>query len=235
MSNNQTSALVRLATAGDVYVANAFAVQIDRAYTTINMQKNTTDTLIVAGQTIHYTLTVSNTGTLATNDFLVYDPALTGETIDVSSITISGVTGSITNNSTSTGISIQIGPLIQNQTVTISYNVITSSQTVFPIQNTAYGQYTYTPAAGVSPITDTKRSNIAITNGVRVNQSKSVSNNQAVNGDIITYTVSIDNTASSVDITNVSLVDTLQSGTTYVPNSTVIGLNSPINSNPISV
>lgn len=234
MSNNQTSALVRLATAGDVYVANAFAVQIDSAYTTINMQKNTTDTLIVAGQTIHYTLTVSNTGTLATNDFLVYDPALTGETIDVSSITISGVTGSITNNSTPTGISIQIGPLIQNQTVTISYNVITSSQTVFPIQNTAYGQYTYTPAAGVSPITDTKRSNIAITNGVRVNQSKSVSNNQAVNGDVITYTVSIDNTASSVEITNVSLVDMLQTGTTYVLNSTVIGSNSPINSNPNS-
>lgn len=233
MVNNQTSAIVRLATAGDVYIPNAFAVEIDSAYTIIGVQKNTPDTLISAGQPIHYTLTLTNTGTLATNDFLVYDPAPIGESIDVSSIVVSNnATGPVVNNSTSAELSIKIGPLLQNQTVTITYTIITNSQVVFPVQNTAYGQYTYIPASGVDPVTDTVQSTSVTTNGVRVSQSKSVSNSQVVSGDTITYSINIDNRASSVDITNVSLIDLLQSGTTYVNNSTVIGSTSGINADP---
>lgn len=230
--NSQTSAVVRFATQGDVYIPNGIAVQIDVASPIINITKSTTNSVIYSGEIIGYTLTVVNSGTLTTNNGLIVDSVPIGTTLNVGSINVVGATGPVVNNSNSSTLSINVGSIGIGQTVTITYTIQTSIGTTFPVTNFADIQYDFTPVAGGPIILEQVQSNTVTTNGVRVTQNKSVSNNEAVTGDIITYTVFIDNTQSSASITGVSILDALQAGTTYVANSTVIGGNAPINADP---
>ncbi len=230
--NNQTSAVLRLSTVGDTYMPNTLGTQIDIESPNLSITKSVNKTIGIKGDRLLYTLVITNTGAIATNNFNLVDAAPTGTTIDTSTINIINETGPVVDNSTPSTIDLELGPVAVGQVVTVQYEIITNNSTPTPVDNNAQGTFEFTPGIGQPPISDEVESTTVRTDLALVNQTKAVSDSQALVGDIITYTVTIDNTQSAVALNNVFVYDQLQAGTSYVASSTVIGLNPPIDANP---
>lgn len=232
ITNNQTSAALRLSTVGDTYMPNTIGIQIDVESPTIAIDKSVDKLEGIKGDRLLYTLVITNTGNIATNNFNLIDVAPTGTTIDTGTINIINATGPVVDNSTPSTIDLELGAVSVGQVVTVQYEVITDNNTPTPVDNNAQATFEFTPGIGQPPILDNAESNTVRTELALVTQSKAVSDAEVLVGDIITYTVTIDNTQSAVAIDNVFVYDPLQAGTSYVPSSTVIGLNPPIDANP---
>ena len=232
MANNQTSAVLRLSTVGDTYMPNTIGTQIDVESPSMAINKSVNKTQGIKGDRLLYTLVITNSGNIGTNNFNLIDAAPTGTTIDTGTINIINATGPVVNNSTASTIDLELGAVSVGQVVTVQYEVITNNSTPTPVDNNAQATFEFTPGIGQPPISDEVESTTVRTDLALVTQSKAVSDSEALVGDIITYTVTIDNTQSAVALDNVFVYDQLQAGTSYVPSSTVIGLNPPIDANP---
>ncbi|MGL5152441.1 MAG: hypothetical protein ACRC7N_17935, partial [Clostridium sp.] len=178
------------------------------------------------GTTITYTINAMNTGSTTANNVVVkdqLDPALTF------------VAGTVNVNGTTQGASnpvsgINLGNLAPNVMYTITFKaVVTTVPTNNPIKNQANVNYTYSPAPGItttvtnpSPITQTTVSYVDIGAG-----TKSASPKYVQIGDTVTYTIDIPNNGNT-NANQVTVIDTIPTGTTFVSNSvTVNGTGQP--------
>lgn len=232
VNNNQTSALLRLSTVGDTYMPNTIGVQIDVNSPNIDINKSVNKSKGIKGDRLLYTIVINNTGTSATDNFNLLDLAPAGTKIDVSTINVLNATGPLVNNSTKSTIDLQLGAILVDESVTVQYEVITNDSTPTPVTNNAQGNFEFTFGVGQKPIKDQINSNTVTTDLAFVTQTKAVSNSEALVGDVVTYTIKIDNSISLVDLNNVFLFDNLQLGTSYVAGSTVINGDLPINADP---
>ncbi|WP_039834644.1 DUF11 domain-containing protein [Paenibacillus sonchi] len=89
--NNQSSALLTPTTSGDVYVVNGNALQIDINAPKITLTKGSNVAGTVVGDTVTYTVTVSNTGTASPTSAVLSDTLPTGLTFVNRSVVVAGV------------------------------------------------------------------------------------------------------------------------------------------------
>lgn len=173
------------------------------------------------GDTLTYTLTLKNTGSVAANQVVITDPIPAGTTFIPASLT--GATGTPPTLTLT-------APIAAGGTSTVTYQVKVGSgvPNPNPLSNTANAAFTYT----VDPAKPNGRGGSSASNTVntevnlaKLNITKSVDKTISYLGDIITYKLALTNTGN-VPADNVVITDTVPNGTSYVPGSLTVSVPS---------
>ncbi|MED2183241.1 hypothetical protein [Bacillus wiedmannii] len=193
---------------------------------TTNPTKSADKVFALLGDTITYTISLQNTGTVPATNVLVTDPIPAGTTFIPNSVTINGVTqpGIIPSSG------ILIGTLEPNTSVVVTFQVqVTSIPPTGFIENQGTVSFQYQPDPTRPPVSITTPTPTTKTqvSEVTTNPNKQASP-QVINlGDTVTYTVTFQN-VGNINATDVIITDPTPSGTTFIPNSvTINGVSSP--------
>lgn len=184
-------------------------------------------TSALPGQTLTYTITITNSGNITIEDLLLVDTAPVDTTFVIGSVTINGINQP--NANPENGIT--LGNLAPNESVIITFQVTISSST---LQSTINNDATisYTPIVGPTepPITITRQINTVTkqTNTVTtiivdpmVSIEKTADKSIVATGDIITFTLEVIN-HSPIPTISTSVLDIIPAGTTFIENSVSI-------------
>ncbi|MEG2896043.1 MAG: DUF11 domain-containing protein, partial [Niameybacter sp.] len=188
-----------------------------------NFVKSVTPTNINLGDTITYTLKVTNTGNVSANNVVITDPIPAGTTYVPGSVT---ATAAFTGDPTTSIV--LTAPIAPTQTVTISFQVKAGMTVpaINPIPNQAAIAYTYTvdPADpnGVSVKGYSNTVNAKVSNATLVTK-KAVDKTVAYIGDKITYNIAVTNTGN-VPANKVVITDPIPNGTAYIPGSLTVSV-----------
>ncbi|SFD82091.1 conserved repeat domain-containing protein [Paenibacillus catalpae] len=211
--NNQSSAVLILTTSGDAYVVNANAIQININSPIINVVKSASVAGAVVGDTITYTVTVSNTGTANAASVVLTDALPAGLTFVGGSVTVGGIprpTYDILSGA-------PLGALNLNSSVVITYRAIVSSlPSTFLLPNSAKAAFTFQMVAGGQNITGVIPSNTVSTPVYSpiIGIAKSSNRTTATVGSTVTYTLLVSNTGNRA--ANVSLTDNIPTGSSFI-------------------
>ncbi|AIQ51776.1 DUF7507 domain-containing protein [Paenibacillus sp. FSL R7-0331] len=226
--NNQSSALLTLTTSGDAYVVNANALQIDINAPNISLTKGSNVAGTIVGDTVTYTVTVSNTGTASAASVVLSDTLPPGLTFVAGSVVVAGVsrpTFDITAG-------IPLGSLALGTSVTITYQArVTSLPNPQFVPNTANAAFTFQSVAGgpvVSGVIPSNTNSLPVYSPV-LGLVKSANTTNATVGDQIIYTIQVSNTGNIGAAT--TLTDNIPAGSTYVPGSFTVN-GTPVAGNP---
>lgn len=175
--------------------------------------KSTPTTSTTVGDTITYSVTITNNGIETVNNAVFTDALPAGTTFVSGSVLVDGVPRP--GGSPSTGVT--LGSIAPGVTVTVAFTVNTVS---LPPSGLLNNQSTVSFTSGVL-------SNVAFSNIVStpiylpiLAAAKSSNSIQATVGDTITYTINVTNSGNYGALATLS--DTIPSGTTFVPNSVLI-------------
>ncbi|KXY16806.1 DUF7507 domain-containing protein, partial [Bacillus cereus] len=187
-------------------------------------------TSALPGQTLTYTITITNSGNITIEDLLLIDTAPVDTTFVIGSVTINGINQP--NENPENGIT--LGTLAPSESVIITFQITISSSTLQPtINNDASVSYTVIIDPTKPPITITKQTNIVTTTVIdpMVRIEKTADKSIVVIGDIITFTLAVFN-HSPIPTINTSVIDTIPAGTTFIENSVTINGTSVPNVRP---
>ncbi|WP_091067851.1 isopeptide-forming domain-containing fimbrial protein [Paenibacillus sp. NFR01] len=226
--NNQSSAVLTLTTSGDAYVVNGNAIQVDINAPKINVTKSSNVAGTIVGDTVTYTVNVSNTGTASAASVVLSDPLAAGLTFVTGSVVVAGVSRPTADVTTG----VPLGSLALGTSITVTYQArissLPGSQTV---PNTASAAFTFQSVAGGSTISGVIPSNTVTlpvySPVLGIVKSSNIAN--ATVGDTITYTLQISNTGNIGAVT--TLTDNIPAGSTYVPGSFTVN-GTPVAGNP---
>lgn len=226
--NNQSSAILQLTTSGDAYVLNGNAIQVDINAPKINVTKSANVSGPIVGDTVTYTVTVSNTGTASAASVVLSDALPTGSAFVTGSVVVAGV--SKPTFDITAGIS--LGSLALSTSITVTYQAkVTSLPSPQNIANTANAAFTFQSVAGGPIMTGVIPSN-TVTLPVYspiLNIVKTANTANATVGDQITYTLQITNTGNIGAVT--TLTDNIPSGSSYIAGSFTVN-GAPVAGNP---
>ncbi|MET3197421.1 UNVERIFIED_ORG: putative repeat protein (TIGR01451 family) [Bacillus proteolyticus] len=172
------------------------------------------------GQTLTYTITITNSGNVTIEDLLAIDAVPIDTTFVAGSVTINGINQP--NENPENGIT--LGNLAPNEFVIITFQVTISSSTLqSTINNDASVSYTVIIDPTKPPITITKQTNTVTTTVIdpMVRIEKTADKSIVVIGDIITFTLAVFN-HSPIPTISTSVIDTIPAGTTFIENSVTI-------------
>ncbi|MGL6107250.1 SdrD B-like domain-containing protein [Romboutsia sp.] len=180
------------------------------------------------GDILTYTVGLKNTGNTTATNIFFSDTSPNGTTFVTNSVKVNGVT--ITGGTLSPPPGVTIPNLGINQSATVTFRVtIDTVPSPNPTPNIGVATYSYIadPTLGTSK-TNTSNSNIASAFVYPDNNPfKFVDKQYATVGDTLTYILGWVNSLG-VQETNVTFVDTIPTGTTFVANSvTVNGVAKP--------
>lgn len=173
------------------------------------------------GDTVTYTLSLTNMGNVPAINVQVLEPEIPGATFVNGSVKINGVSDPKLNPFTGFNLSNSINP---KETTDIEYKVLVNS--INPadlILNTAQVPFRYQIVPGGSVVNEEKTSNTVdtIANFVCINAVKSVNTTYAEIGDTLYYKVSVTN-GGNINATDTVFVDSLQSNTSFVAGTIAI-------------
>ncbi|MGX8833513.1 DUF7507 domain-containing protein [Amedibacillus sp. YH-ame6] len=201
-------------------VSNIVTTQVNTAF--ITMSKAVDKLFAKTGDIITYSILLTNAGNVPANNVVVTDIIPAGTSFVPGSLL--GATG------TPPTLNL-IGSIAAGGTATISFKVIVGNTVPVPnpITNHAFANYTFT----VDPAQPNGASSSASSNTVSTQISEAILSMEKTSdksfldtGDIITYTIIINNTGN-VDANNVVVNDAVPSGTTFVPGSLVGATGTP--------
>lgn len=182
--------------------------------------KSVNVTNALPGQTLTYTITITNSGNVTIEDLLARDTLPIDTTFVAGSVTINGINQP--NENPENGIT--LGNLAPNESVIITFQVTISSSTLqSTINNNASVSYTVIIDPTKPPITITKQTNTVTTTVIdpMVRIEKTADKSIAVIGDIITFTLAVFN-HSPIPTISTSVIDGIPAGTTFIENSVTI-------------
>lgn len=222
LAANQSSAVIRFTSDGDLYVPNTLALQIDSKGANIEITKSADKTFADVGEEITYTLVLENTGAVDALNVTISDLLPPETSLVAGSVTVNGVPYA-------GALPVVISSISAGQSATVTFKAVANSiPAVNPVFNIARADYEFFPFAGY-PATGFSNSNpVAVIIIVRaLTNVKSVDKSFAVMGDILTYTSVIKNTGT-IPVTDVIFKDEIPAGTTFVNGSVYIdGVNFP--------
>ncbi len=178
------------------------------------ISKSASQTAAVVGDTVTYTLSVSNSGNIGASVTLT-DNIPSGSTYVPGSFTVSG-----TPVAGNPAAGIAIGTVASGQTVTARFSVLVSSLPSPPaLTDQATAAYTYQVPDGRTLSGNAASNSLTLPVSVpNVSVVKSVSQSEAAVGQTLTYTAVVANNGAS-PLTAVTLTDALPAGSTFVAGS----------------
>ncbi|EJQ46403.1 hypothetical protein IEE_01902 [Bacillus cereus BAG5X1-1] len=204
--------------------SNTVQTTVNRA--NVSLQKSVDLQTAALNDVLTYTVNVTNNGNVAANNVIFVDSIPAGTTFVANSVTVNGVARPGANPASS----INIGSINASQTTIVRFQVrVTSNPLVNPIPNRASVTFNFTPVPGQQPVSGQATSNTVFTtiNIADIRTRKTVDKAFATVNDVLTYTVTIENTGN-VLATNVIFQDPIPTGTTFIANSvTVDGVSQP--------
>ncbi|MEH7278416.1 DUF11 domain-containing protein [Bacillus toyonensis] len=203
--------------------SNLVSTQINNANVTLT--KSTNKQFATIGETISYTILITNSGNAAANNVQLTDPLPNGTILTLGSVTLNGVLQNVDSL-----VALPIGTIPGGATFTLSFQVTVINITAQnPIINNAFASYIYTVNPSLPPTSKTANSN-SVTSTIRLanlHANKSVDKTFAEVGDVLTYTFALTNDGN-VAANNVLLSDSIANGTAFVPNSVIVnGVTQP--------
>lgn len=197
--------------------SNLTSTQINNA--NLSLTKSTNKQFATIGETISYTILISNSGNTPANNVQLTDPLPNGTILTPGTVTLNGVLQNVASL-----IALPIGTIPGGATFTLSFQVtvinITSQN---PIINNAFASYLYTVNPSL-PLTSKTANSNSVTSTIRLanlHAIKSVDKTFAEVGDVLTYNFAVTNDGN-VAANNVLLSDSIANGTSFVPNSVMI-------------
>ncbi|MDF9553615.1 DUF11 domain-containing protein, partial [Bacillus cereus] len=182
--------------------------------------KSVDKTFATIGDTISYTITLSNPGNVTSQNIIFTDTLPDGTTFISGTLTNDSGTQQIGNPSNG----IQIGNINPNGTAVITLNVlVTNIPSINPISNFSSVQFAHVVDPSQPAVTQTNVSNAVSTtiNSAILTTQKSVDKSIISVGDTITYTTTITNTGNTT-ATNITFTSAIPANTTFIPNSVKI-------------
>lgn len=203
--------------------SNLVSTQINNANVTLT--KSTNKQFATIGETISYTILITNSGNTAANNVQLTDPLPNGTILNPGTVTLNGVLQNVDSL-----VALPIGTIPVGATFTLSFQVTVINITAQnPIINNAFASYLYTVNPSLPPTSKTANSN-SVTSTIRLanlHANKSVDKTFAEVGDVLTYTFALTNDGN-VAANNVLLSDSIANGTAFVPNSVIVnGVTQP--------
>ncbi|MBP2000346.1 putative repeat protein (TIGR01451 family) [Paenibacillus shirakamiensis] len=223
--NTQTQGFLRLTTNGDGYLIDSVGLQININTPVLNAVKSGSQNDAIVGDTITYTVQVSNSSMSDATNAILFDNIPEGSTFVANSATVNGVP----QPGTDPVGGIPIGTILAGGSATVTFQVnVTSVPSPPRLFDQAKVGYT-APTVPGGPIIN----EVAPTNSVtipiyqpNVSIVKSANTTNALIGDTITYTLFITNTGNIN--TSTIVTDNIPSGSSFVPGSvTVDGVVQP--------
>ncbi|MDU3870206.1 MAG: cell surface protein, partial [Bacillus paranthracis] len=182
--------------------------------------KSVDKTFATIGDTISYTITLSNPGNVTSQNIIFTDTLPDGTTFISGTLTNDSGTQQIGNPSNG----IQIGNINPNGTAVITLNVlVTNIPSINPISNFSSVQFAHVVDPSQPAVTQTNVSNSVSTtiNSAILTTQKSVDKSIISVGDTITYTTTITNTGNTT-ATNITFTSAIPANTTFILNSVKI-------------
>ncbi|WP_033688467.1 beta strand repeat-containing protein, partial [Bacillus cereus] len=198
----------------------------------ITMVKSVDQTLVTLGDTITYTILLTNTGNTNATNITFTDLIPNGTTFITDSVTIDGITQIGLNPNTG----ITIGAIAPNSSISIAFQVTATSTPVQnPIANSATASYTFNADPNVPIVSRTVTSNTVFTtiNTATILSLKQVDKSFSRIGDTLTYTVALTNNGNS-SAQNVIFTDTIPSGTAFIADTFSINGIPQSGANPVN-
>ncbi|HHB2112648.1 TPA: beta strand repeat-containing protein, partial [Bacillus cereus] len=197
--------------------SNLVSTQINNANVTLT--KSTNKQFATIGETISYTILITNSGNTAATNVQLTDSLPNGTILTPGSVTLNGVLQNVDSL-----VFVPIGTIPGGATFTLSFQVtVINITTQNPIINNAFASYLYTVNPSLPPTSKTANSN-SVTSTIRLanlHANKSVDKTFAEVGDVLTYTFALTNDGN-VAANNVLLSDSIANGTAFVPNSVIV-------------
>ena len=225
LTNGVTSAFAQNTSTGDAYVVNALALQIDVGSPVLTTTQSVNHASTFVGDTLTYTVIVTNSGTADAVNLIFTDPLPFGTSFVTNSFTTNGVT--VTGANPVNGVSIPI--IRQNASLTITYQVLVdqippSAQFVTAATIT----FQYAGACAQSPIINGTLVNANVqTLAPLLSANKVSSLTNIIPGAALTYTINVPNVGTT-NTTDTTLLDQIPPGVAYVTNTTMLnGVSVP--------
>ncbi|MEC5304941.1 cell surface protein [Bacillus thuringiensis] len=197
--------------------SNLVSTQINNANLTLT--KSTNKQFATIGETISYTILITNSGNAAANNVQLTDPLPNGTILTLGTVTLNGFLQNVDSL-----VALPIGTIPGGATFTLSFQVTVINITAQnPIINNAFASYIYTVNPSLPPTSKTANSN-SVTSTIRLanlHVNKSVDKTFAEVGDVLTYTFALTNDGN-VAANNILLSDSIANGTAFVPNSVIV-------------
>ncbi|PFL21912.1 cell surface protein [Bacillus cereus] len=210
--------------------SNLVSTQINNANLTLT--KSTNKQFATIGETISYTILITNSGNTAATNVQLTDPLPNGTILTPGTVTLNGVLQNVDSL-----VALPIGTIPGGATFTLSFQVTVINITAQnPIINNAFVSYLYSVNPSLPPTSKTANSN-SVTSTIRLanlQATKSVDKTFAEVGDVLTYTFALTNDGN-VAANNVLLSDSIANGTAFVPNSVTINNVAQPGATPASI
>lgn len=200
--------------------SNTTSTQINEAIVT--MQKSATPSFVDTGDIITYTILLQNTGNTDATNVIITDAIPAGTTF---------VNGSLVGATGTPPTLILTDPISANGSTAVSFQVQVGASipTTNPILNSATSTFTFTvDPENPNGANGTSASNLTETpvNHASITTLKLVDKSYADTGDVITYTLQLQNTGN-VAANNVVINDVIPVGTTFILGSLVNAIGTP--------
>ncbi|ACS99004.1 DUF11 domain-containing protein [Paenibacillus sp. JDR-2] len=224
LANAQTAAVFRLTTNGDGYLVDSVGLQIDIQQPQLTIVKSADSSATVIGDTVEYTVVITNVGMVDTTSVVMFDSAIGNTTLVPGSVTLNGV---MVDEDPVLGV--PIGTLTPGQIATVKFRVTVDSLPNPPfLKDQATAAYTFKATPDAPPISTVVPSNIVeipvFLPALVLEKEADLAS--AVVGDIITYTLTVTNIGNIAFAGVVN--DPLPAGTSFVAGSVYVnGLNQP--------
>ncbi|MCM3749313.1 hypothetical protein M3223_18300 [Paenibacillus pasadenensis] len=194
----------------------------------ITLTKAASATSVVVGDTVNYTVTASNGGNIAAT-VTVTDPIPAGASFVPGTVTVGGTP--VPGANPATGIA--VGPVAPGGSVPVTFQLLLNSLPSPPtLTNQASASFTYTLPGGGSFNGSAQSNTVSLpASSPNVTIAKSVNESYAAVGDVLTYTLNVQNTGAS-SITGVIISDPLPPELTFQTGSVTINGSPAAGANP---
>lgn len=222
LNADQSSAVIRFTSSGDLYVPNALGLQIDSKGANLELSKTADRAFANVGEEIGYAVSLKNTGGVSALNVVLSDLLPPETELVAGSVTVDGAPYA-------GPLPVAIAEIPAGETSEVAFRVTANALPALnPVINVAHADYEFFPFAGypASSSSDSNPESVYILSK-SAEIVKSVNAAYAIKGDFLTYTSVIRN-AGNIPMTDVFFTDAVPAGTTFEENSVYIdGIHYP--------
>ena len=220
VGNNATTAAAQGTSAGDGFTIHTLAMQIDVGSPSLTSTQSVDKTSTYVGDTLHYTVVVTNAGNAAAVNLLYTDPLPQGTAFVTNGLSFA------TNGVVIPGANPVNGVIIPyigtNSSLTLTYAAqVNTIPSTGPAQYITAGKFTFQfQSCANAPVNNqVVTSPNVITAVPRLAVTKGTSLTNVIPNAILTYTILTPNTGTT-NTAIATLIDQIPAGTTYIPGTT---------------